>query len=127
MVGDEPPVFFNALRVAKSTLSTSDATVSTPPTIAHVLRGQSNVIRTPKPWEDGNVNVRREEMGEGLPCLGVADENGRDLVVEERAGDAAIAVRDVQAVGRVLLRTLVEVALEVRRAVLVRVHLFGVA
>ena len=53
----------------------------------------------------------------------MADEDGRDLVVEERAGDAAVAVRDVQTLGRVLLRALVEVALEVRRAVLVGVDL----
>ena len=62
-------------------------------------------------------------MGERLARLGVANEDGRDLVVEERAGGAAVAVRDVHALGRVLLHALVEVALEVRRAVLVRVHL----
>ena len=62
-------------------------------------------------------------MRERLARLGVADEDGRDLVVEERAGDAAIAVRDVQALGRILLRALVEVALEVRCAVLVGVDL----
>ena len=72
-------------------------------------------------------DARGEEVGERLARLGVADEDGRDLVVEERAGDAAVTVRCVQAVGRVLLRDLVEVTLEVRRAVLVRVHLCGVA
>ena len=37
MVGDEWPDFLNTLREAKSMLSMSDATVSTPPTIAQVL------------------------------------------------------------------------------------------
>jgi len=34
-----PPDFFRARPVANRTLSISDATVSTPPTIAHVLLG----------------------------------------------------------------------------------------
>lgn len=37
--GEPCPLFFSALRVAKSALSISDATVSTPPTMAHVLQG----------------------------------------------------------------------------------------
>ena len=69
------------------------------------------------------MDSRSEEVRERLARLGVADEDGRDLVVEERAGDAAVAVRDVQAFGRVLLRALVEVALEVRRTVLVGANL----
>lgn len=36
--GELCPVFFSALRVANSALSISDATVSTPPTMAHVLQ-----------------------------------------------------------------------------------------
>lgn len=62
-------------------------------------------------------------MREGLPCFGVHDAERGDLVVEERAGDTAVAVRDVHTSGRVLLRALVEVALEVRGAVLVGVDL----
>ncbi len=62
-------------------------------------------------------------MREGLPCLGVDDAERGDLVVEERAGDAAVAVRDVHAGRGVLLRALVQVTLEVRGTVLVGVNL----
>ena len=51
------------------------------------------------------------------------DTKWRDLVVEERAGDATSTVRDVQAGCGVLRCALIQVALEVCRAVLVRVDL----
>lgn len=69
------------------------------------------------------MNVRGEEVSERLPCLGVADEEGRNLIVEERAGDAARAVTDVDTSRSAILRALIQVALEVRCAVLVRVDL----
>lgn len=57
--GELCPVFFSALRVAKSALSISDATVSTPPTIAHVL-WESRSVRD-KAWagDDGTYEVRK--------------------------------------------------------------------
>lgn len=62
-------------------------------------------------------------MRERLAGLGVADQDRRDFVVEERSGDSAVPVCDVQTVRRVLLHALVEIAFEVGRAVLVGVHL----
>ena len=94
----------------------------------HSADDRARPVRVPfinmmKNRPERGADSRSEEVRERLARLGVADEDGRDLVVEERAGDAAIAVRDVQALGRVLLRALVEVALEVRRAVLMGVDL----
>ena len=66
---------------------------------------------------------RSEEVRKGLPRLDVTDEEGRNLVVEERAGNTAVAVRDVKTSRRVLHRALVEVTLEVRCAVLVSADL----
>ena len=66
------------------------ATVSTPPTIAHIL-GQ-------KPQSDSlelafmGVHVRCEEMGESLPPLVVHDHHRADLKVEEDAWYAGDAV-----------------------------------
>lgn len=68
-------------------------------------------------------NARSEEVRERLPRLNMADEEGRNLVVEERARNAAVAVRDVKTSRRVLHRALVEVTLEVRCAVLVSADL----
>ena len=65
-------------------------------------------------------HVRREEVRERLPRLLVHDADGRDLKVEERAGHAGDAVHDVHALV-VLGHALRQVALEVGRAVLVRV------
>ena len=98
----------------------SEATVSTPPTIAHVLGSQCQYERCTIPMKD---NARSEEVRERLPRLNMADEEGRNLVVEERAGNTAVAVRDVKTSRRVLHRALVEVTLEVRCAVLVSADL----
>ena len=62
-------------------------------------------------------------MRERLSRLDVADEEGGNLVVEERAGDAGALVLDLHALGRRVAVALAEVALEVRRAVLVGVDL----
>ena len=71
--------------------------------------------------------ARGKEMRERLPRLNMTDQERRNLVVEERAGNATVAVSDVEASRGVLHRALVEVALEVRRAVLVRADLHRTA
>ena len=69
------------------------------------------------------ANVRREEVCKGLPRLDMTNQERRNLVVEKRAGNAAVSVRDVQTSGIVFGGTLVEVPLEVRGAVLVSTDL----
>ena len=96
--------------------------MSTPPTMAHVLI--RDMLGASNRWMGRHGRYARgEEVRERLPRLNMTDQERRDLVVEECAGNAAVAVGDVETSRRVLHRTLVEVTLEVRRAVLVRADL----
>lgn len=61
--------------------SNNEATVSTPPMIAHVLR-----LVSEKVWkEDRKENVRCNKMSEGLSCVGVYDKDWRNFEIEECA------------------------------------------
>ena len=62
-------------------------------------------------------------MRERLPCLSVTNEERRDLIVEERAGDSSRAVTNMDASWSALIGAFVQVALEVRRTVLVGANL----
>ena len=62
-------------------------------------------------------------MSERLPRLDMADQERRNLVVEESARNTTGTVRNVQATWNTLLRAFLEVALEVRCAILMRVYL----
>jgi hypothetical protein len=78
------PDFFLRLRcAAKRALSTIDATVSTPPTIAHVLPAGSQLV-----FASARADMkdsRGKEVREGLARLDMAYLDGRDLKVEECA------------------------------------------
>lgn len=67
-------------------------------------------------------HLRGEEMRERLTSLLVDDEDGRDFIVEECAGDTGHAVHDMHAFV-ILCKTLREITLEMRGTVLVGIDL----
>lgn len=73
-------------------LSMSAATVSTPPTIAHVLR-RSRHCQHARPSASPEGYVRSEKVCERLSRLVLHNKNGRDIVVEEHAWDEYQRVR----------------------------------
>lgn len=59
----DPPFFFKAREVANARLSTRDATVSTPPTMAHVLQDERR-MSDPGPGRTSIGRVRSHEVRE---------------------------------------------------------------
>lgn len=89
-------------------------TVRTPPTMAMVLSGAKQTRRAKersarrvgrregregKRRGEGGGYKRRQKVRERLPLLGVNDEHGRDLVVEEDSRDSGGPVRGGVALG----------------------------
>ena len=95
-----------------------DATVRTPPTMAHVLYVVSELLIL----EQLEGDSRCKEMGKGLGLLEMHNLNGRDLVVEESTWEAADSMLDVDP-SSVAIHALSEISLEVSGTVLVGVDL----
>jgi len=117
-----PPVpdFLRAREVANKTLSRREATVRTPPTIAHVLMNDDvGITHFGNRMED----IRCDKMSERLSRIRVYDKNGRDFIVEEGTRKALCTMMNMNTLRGFSRTTLRKITLKVSDTILMSIDL----